>query len=478
MKKLESFKTPKDVFDLLQQFVIGQEEAKKAISIAFINRQRRMLVTDDSIRDSITPKNIIISGSTGVGKTEIIRKLAELTDSPFVKTEMTKFTEVGYSGKDVDAIIKDLVEITIRKRMQSKRDQMIKSARNKIAQQILDAAIATDNTELKNANLKDILSGKYDECFIEISVDSKYAKKLSQSSSSIFDTGSFSPQIGIIPIGEILSQTMKMADDSDLDSDSVFKKKSNQKILNVTVKEAKERFEYIEFDQQFDENTFISNVLRDVEQNGIVFLDEIDKLITHKDATGRGEVSREGVQRDLLSIVEGAVVNTKYGQIDTRYILFVGAGAFHGKKVSDLMPELRGRFPIRVELSPLTKENMQDILTKVKYNLIEQQVVLMKSSNIDIAFTPDAIAEIANIAYQMNMEHENIGARRLHAVIETIVEDISFYGNIEKIHNNKKNKKTENTNSDKNIIVIDKDYVIEKLQKELTKKINTSKFII
>jgi ATP-dependent HslUV protease ATP-binding subunit HslU len=477
VKKLESLKTPKDVFDLLQQFVVGQEEAKKAISIAFFNRQRRMLIKDEKIRDSIVPKNIIISGNTGVGKTEIIRKLAELTDSPFVKTEMTKFTEVGYSGKDVDTIIKDLVESTMRKRMHSKRDEIIKSAKNKIAQQILDAAIATENSELKNANIKDIVSGKYDECFIEISVDSKYSKKLSQSSSSIFDSSSFSPQIGIIPIGEILSQTMKMADEADLDSDSIFKKKPNQKILNVTVKEAKERFGYIEFDQQFDENAFINDVLRDVEQNGIVFLDEIDKLITHKDATGRGEVSREGVQRDLLSIVEGAIVNTRYGQVDTRYILFVGAGAFHGKKVGDLMPELRGRFPIRVELSSLTKENMQDILTKVKHNLIEQQVVLMKSSNIEIAFTQDAISEIASISYQMNMEHENIGARRLHAVIETIVEDVSFYGNVEKKVSKKTKQKQYETN-EQNVILIDKEYVIEKMQKELSKKINTNKFII
>ena len=444
MKKAEVLhKTPKEIVKEMNNYIIGQDEAKKLVAIAFVNRGRRMMVEDEKLRSEITPKNVLLSGPTGVGKTEIARRVADITDSPFIKVEMTKFTEVGYAGKDVETIIRDLVEITI------------KREKNNLAKKYEDAAKAnalkTVGDALRkngfvNLNEEKLANGEYDNQEIEIALPENPNKN--QSNDPFFDgaapMGGTTAMISIIPLFDY----------------SGSEKKNKKELKKVKVREALETLVEAEVAKHVDKGLIIADILRKIEQKGVVFLDEIDKLISHKDAQSRGEVSREGVQRDLLPIIEGTMVQTKHGTVKTDHILFIAAGAFHDNKVSDLMPELQGRFPVQVELKSLTVDDFEHILTDLKYNLLEQQKTLLKVDGINVVFEPNGVRAIAELAHRMNSELENTGARRLFSVIEKVTEDVSYNGK---------------SGSE---VVIDKKYVEKATEDIFDKKVNVRKYLI
>ena len=396
--------TPKQVVKELDKYIIGQQEAKRAVAIALRNRYRRSKL-NEKLRDEITPKNIIMKGPTGVGKTEIARRLSKLVNAPFIKVEATKFTEVGYVGRDVESMVRDLVEASVslvkKERFKDVRQKSQDYATEKVVKALLDVK-KTDaqGVELTKEQLRDaVLNGDFDNDIIEIEV-----KEMPKQISIMGGAGME------LNMNELLDGVMGRP-----------KKKKAKK----TVAEAMEIFIQEESDRLIDQDSVNAEALRRAEQEGIIFIDEIDK-VTGKGGGHGPDVSREGVQRDILPIVEGSTVSTKYGHIKTDYILFIAAGAFHISKIEDLIPELQGRFPVVVELSSLKQEDFKQILTQTENSLIKQYKALLEVDNIDLEFTDDAIEEISKIAELENENSENIGARRLHNVIEKLLEDICF----------------------------------------------------
>ena len=396
--------SPKQIVNELNKHIIGQDEAKKAVAIALRNRYRRAQLSPE-LRDEITPKNIIMKGPTGVGKTEIARRLAKLVKAPFIKVEATKYTEVGYVGKDVEGMVRDLVECAVR----LVKDEKTAEVRVK-ATDVAEKKMVKILAELKKADrgetpreifednlLQSLRKGVFDGLVIEADVkDEPRSMELVPGGAAI--------NLGSI-FGEMLPQ--------------------KRKHRKLTVKEAMRLFIDEEAEKLIDDDAVTEEALRRAENDGIIFIDEIDKIAGKENASG-ADVSREGVQRDILPIVEGSTVMTKYGAVKTDYMLFIAAGAFHVARVEDLIPELQGRFPVSVELKSLTKEDFINILTNTEHSLTQQYAVLLAVDNIDLKFTPDAIEAIAEISEDINLTSEDIGARRLHTVMEFLLEDISY----------------------------------------------------
>ena len=460
--------TPKEIVAELDKYIIGQNEAKKSVAIALRNRYRRSLLSEE-MREEITPKNILMMGPTGCGKTEIARRLAKLMDAPFVKVEATKFTEVGYVGRDVDSMVRDLVEASMRVTKQSKLEEKYSVADKIVEEKLVEAIIPGKNkkkpgqpknpfdflmnsggytsqkqqyldsqtakeeaapednsVEMAREQVREQLrQGLLEEQYVEIEVtDTPKGNQLDMSNEGMS-----------IAIGNIFGDMMP--------------EKTKKK--NCKVKDARKILREQEAQKLIDMDLVTDEAIANAEQNGIIFIDEIDKIASGSRMTSGADVSREGVQRDILPIVEGSVINTKYGPVRTDHILFIGAGAFHIAKPTDLIPELQGRFPIRVTLDSLTKEDFVEILTKPENALIKQHKALLETEGIEVEFTEGAIDQLATISYVMNEQTENIGARRLHTVLEKLLEDISF--NIPEMEEEK--------------LVIDQKYVEDKFQETI-----------
>jgi ATP-dependent HslUV protease ATP-binding subunit HslU len=403
-----SHMTPREIVHELDKHIIGQDNAKRAVAIALRNRWRRMQVPE-SLRAEITPKNILMIGPTGVGKTEIARRLAKLAEAPFIKVEATKFTEVGYVGRDVESIIRDLVDNAIKQlrqtEMQKVKNRAMDAAEDRILDALLPPARGVDenesNTSTRQLFRKKIREGELDQKEIEIEIQ----------------TASVGVEIMAPPgMEEMTNQLQSMF--SNLNND---KKKRHK----MTVAEALKKVRDEEAAKLVNEEDIKSRAIHNAEQNGIVFIDEIDKIAKRGETSG-ADVSREGVQRDLLPLIEGCTVSSKYGPIKTDYILFIASGAFHFSKPSDLVPELQGRLPIRVELNALTTQDFQRILTEPNASITEQYQALMKTEGVTLSFTADGIHKIAEMAWEVNERTENIGARRLHTIMERLLDKISF----------------------------------------------------
>ncbi|HIV80614.1 MAG TPA: ATP-dependent protease ATPase subunit HslU [Candidatus Avanaerovorax faecigallinarum] len=433
--------TPKEIVAELDKYIIGQDEAKKSVAIALRNRYRRSLLSDE-MREEISPKNILMIGPTGCGKTEIARRLAKLMDAPFVKVEATKFTEVGYVGRDVDSMIRDLVEASMRiskqSRLKEKYDIADQIAEEKIVEAMIpggekkkekspknpfdmilnsggypsqkqlyeesqakkDEKVTSDIEMAREQVRQQLREGKLEEQFVEIEVvDTPKGNQLDMSNEGMS-----------IAIGNIFGDMMP----------------ERTKTKRVRVKDARRILREQEAQKLIDMDQVTDEAIENAEQNGIIFIDEIDKIASGSGYTSGADVSREGVQRDILPIVEGSVVNTKYGPVKTDHILFIGAGAFHVSKPTDLIPELQGRFPIRVELENLSKDDFVQILTVPENAITKQHQALLETEKINLEFSEEAIDEIADMAYLMNEQTENIGARRLYTIMEKLLEDISF----------------------------------------------------
>lgn len=444
--------TPKEIVSELDKYIIGQESAKKSVAIALRNRHRRNQLSDE-MREEVTPKNILMVGPTGCGKTEIARRLAKIMEAPFVKVEATKFTEVGYVGRDVDSIIRDLVEASVRLTKQHKMEEKYKMADDIVENIIVDAMIPKKSTP-KPQPKNEPFGGQSDNPFAflanipgmsnyiqpvgnqqsqqtnEPSVDESSDQLAKEQIRQQLRDGLLEEQMIDIDVIDNKSNMIDLGGNENMSisignifGDALPKKTKKRK---VKVKDARKILREQEAQNLLDMDEVTAEAVENAEQNGIVFIDEIDK-IADDSSYGRGPgVSREGVQRDILPIVEGSVVNTKYGPVKTDHMLFIGAGAFHVSKPSDLIPELQGRFPIRVDLENLTKEDLKKILTVPKNALITQHKLLLETEGVNVEFTDDAVDEIAEIAYIANETNENMGARRLHTVMEKLTEDISF----------------------------------------------------
>jgi ATP-dependent HslUV protease ATP-binding subunit HslU len=437
--------TPKQIVSELDRYIIGQSDAKKAVAIALRNRYRRRMLAPE-MREEITPKNIIMKGPTGVGKTEIARRLAKLVNAPFVKVEATKYTEVGYVGRDVESMVRDLVEAAIRLVKDQKMAEVEPKAREMAEGKLFNAILPAmrkkypemNEDELREKVWNDLRSGNLNKIPVEIEIE--------QQPQSI--------QLGPIGMGgadnnfgEVLSRIMP--------------KQRKKKKINIG--DALKLFTSEEANKMIDQDTINYEGLRLAEQEGIIFIDEIDKIAS-KNGEGRGpDVSREGVQRDILPIVEGCTVSTKYGNIKTDFILFIAAGAFHIAKVSDLIPELQGRFPVQVELQSLTEDDFKKIIKEPDNAIIMQYTEMLKVENVDLKFTEDAISEIAHIAFLENENKENIGARRLHTVFENLLEELSYEAGGE--------------NAAIKEVIVDREYVQKHLDKAL-KALNLRKYIL
>ncbi|MCL6708919.1 ATP-dependent protease ATPase subunit HslU [Pseudomonas sp. R2.Fl] len=397
--------SPREIVSELDRFIIGQHEAKRAVAIALRNRWRRQQL-DDSLRDEVMPKNILMIGPTGVGKTEISRRLAKLAGAPFIKVEATKFTEVGYVGRDVEQIIRDLVEVGIALVREKKRAEVQAKAHAGAEERVLDALVgATASPATRDTFRKKLRNGEMDDKEIEIEIADTGAGGMP----GFEIPGVPGGNVGILNISDLLGKAMG----------------GRTKKVRTTVKASYNDLIRDESDKLIDNEVIQREAVRSVENDGIVFLDEIDKIAAREGGVGAG-VSREGVQRDLLPLVEGTTVSTKYGPVKTDHILFIASGAFHVAKPSDLLPELQGRLPIRVELKPLTKEDFRRILTETEASLIRQYKALMETENLSLDFTEDAIDALADVAVKLNSSVENIGARRLQTVMERVLDDISF----------------------------------------------------
>lgn len=416
--------TPPEIVAELDRFIVGQQAAKKAVAIALRNRYRRAMV-EEPMKSEIAPKNILMSGSTGVGKTEIARRLAKLADAPFIKVEATKFTEVGYVGRDVESIIRDLAEISVNSHKARAKAEVEQKAGLRAVERILDAVVGKSaSPETRDKFRVKILSRKLDDSEIEISVND-----LAPTAGGSFEIpGMPGAAMGVLNISDMLGKALGG---------------EKTKLKKLTVKEAMQILISEESEKMIDQEKVILAAVSAVENDGIVFLDEIDKISSKSENRG-GEVSREGVQRDLLPLIEGTNVITKYGTIKTDYILFIASGAFHLSKPSDLLPELQGRLPIRVEMTSLTKEDLIKILVEPEVSLIKQYIALLKTEGVTLTFTQEAIEEMAAYASGFNIEIEDIGARRLHTILEYLLEDISFRAS---------DMKEKSVNIDKNFVI-------------------------
>ena len=431
--------TPREIVSELDRFVVGQNNAKRAVAIALRNRWRRQALVGD-MKDEVLPKNILMMGPTGVGKTEISRRLSKLAEAPFVKVEATRFTEVGYVGRDVEQIIRDLLEIAIAMEKVKKRKEVHSKALKLAEDRVLDAIVGNKaSVATRESFRKRLRDGDLDDNEIEVAVTE------SNSGMPSFEIpGMPGANVGMINISDMLGKSM---------GQKAKKKK-------MSVKESHEILLNEEADKLIEQDKIIKSAKNTTENNGIVFLDEIDKISARTDRVG-GDVSREGVQRDLLPLIEGTTVSTKYGPIKTDHILFIASGAFQLAKPSDLLPELQGRLPIRVELDALNSEDFKRILKEPDNSLIKQYKALLKTENVDLEFTEDGIDTIATIASEVNTTVENIGARRLHTIIERVLDEISFTA----------------TDRAGEKISIDSDYIKKNIG-ELVKDADLSKFIL
>ena len=432
--------SPREIVSELDRYVIGQNEAKKAVAVALRNRWRRQALTDE-MRDEVLPKNILMIGPTGVGKTEISRRLSRLAEAPFIKVEATRFTEVGYVGRDVEQIVRDLIEIAIAMERERKRKEVKAKAELKAEEKVLDALVGNKaSVATRESFRKRLRNGDLDNNEIEIEVQDK-----SSGLQSFEIPGMPGGNVGMVNLGDILGKSMG-------------NKKGKKK--KMTVKESHEILVAQESDKMIEEDKIIKEAKKATEENGIVFLDEIDKVSARSDRVG-GDVSREGVQRDLLPLIEGTTVSTKHGPIKTDHILFIASGAFQLAKPSDLLPELQGRLPIRVELNALNEDDFKRILKEPDNSLIKQYKALLKTEDVNLEFSDDGIDMLAKISAEVNSSVENIGARRLHTIIEKVLDDISFNA----------------TDKAGETITVDKKFVQDNLG-NLVKDTDLSKFIL
>ena len=431
--------SPREIVSELDRFIIGQETAKRAVAIALRNRWRRQQL-EDSIRDEVQPKNILMIGPTGVGKTEIARRLAKLADAPFIKVEATKFTEVGYVGRDVEQIIRDLVESAITNVKEKMRIEVRASAELAAENRVISALAGDEAREETRQKFRKMLrEGQLDDKEIEIEMNDS-----GSGLPTIDIPGMPGSQMGMINLNDMLGKAM---------GGRTKKRRMSvgQSYLVLIDEEA---------DKLLDEDRIIRQAIEAVEQNGIVFLDEVDKICVRSDRSG-GDVSREGVQRDLLPLIEGTTVATKHGSVKTDFILFIASGAFHLSKPSDLLPELQGRLPNRVELSALTRDDFKRILTEPEHSLIKQYTALLATEGVTLKFDQEAVDNLADLTVNVNTTVENIGARRLHTIMEKLLDDISFTA----------------SDNDGQELIINKEYV-EKHVGELAKDSDLSKFIL
>ena len=434
--------SPREIVSELDRFIVGQNDAKRAVAIALRNRWRRQNLPE-TMREEVVPKNILMIGPTGCGKTEIARRLAKLAQAPFLKVEATKFTEVGYVGRDVESIVRDLVDASLTMMRESSRREVRAKAETNAEERLISAMVGEDAAaDTRSKWRRRLRDGDFEQNEIEIEVADASGSPIGQ-----FDMPGMPP-------GQVINLTEMMK--------GIMGNRPRQK-RRMTVQAARKVLEAEEADQLLDNEQLTKDAISHAENHGIVFIDEIDKICVRATEGGfrGGDVSREGVQRDLLPLIEGTTVNTKYGLVKTDHVLFIASGAFHQSKPSDLLPELQGRLPIRVELSALSRDDMRRILTEPEYSLLKQYTALMGTENVKLSFTEDAVDALSDLAADINERIENIGARRLHTVLERLLEDISFTA----------------TDRAGEVIAVDAAYVNEKVA-PLAQKGDLSRFIL